>query len=114
MENIQASTGYNGDNTIKGTQMVIDINQAGPQEEPTNQMSREQMMNTIRDAFANYATDLTCENLIDGEPCSNDTFNEVVKIKRLSAIASPTGEEMVLPFKVFICSKCSEPIPDMK
>lgn len=93
--------------------MVIDINQ-GNESGPAQNMSREQMMNAIRDAFANHATDLKCENLIDGEPCSNDTFNEVVKIKRLSAITSPTGEEMVLPFKIFICSKCSEPIPDMK
>lgn len=88
--------------------MVLDINQPGSQEGPANQMSREQMMNAIRDAFANHATDMVCEK------CNNDTFNEVVKIKRLSAIASPTGEEMVLPFKVFTCSKCSEPIPDMK
>lgn len=88
--------------------MVIDINQSGNNTEQAPQMSREQMMNAIRDAFAAHATDLTCEK------CENDTFNEVVKIKRLSAITSPTGEEMVLPFKVFICSKCSEPIPDMK
>jgi hypothetical protein len=87
--------------------MILDLNQGGQNEQP-QQMSREQVMNAIRDAFANHATDLMCES------CQNDTFNEVVKIKRLSAIASPTGEEMVLPFKVFICSKCSEPIPDMK
>ena len=87
--------------------MILDLNQGG-QSEPVPQMSREQMMNAIRDAFASHATDLTCEK------CENDTFNEVVKIKRLSAIASPTGEEMVLPFKVFTCTKCSEPIPEMK
>lgn len=87
---------------------IIDINQGNSPEQQPQQMSRDQLMNSIRDAFANHATDLTCEK------CTNDTFNEVVKIKRLSAIASPTGEEMVLPFKVFICSNCSEPIPDMK
>jgi hypothetical protein len=98
---------YNKNNNQKEILMILDINQNNPNEQAP-QMSREQMMNAIRDAFANHATDLACEK------CSNDTFNEVVKIKRLSAIASPTGEEMVLPFKVFICSKCSEPIPDMK
>lgn len=87
---------------------IIDINQAGSTEPQASQMTRDQLMNSIREAFANHATDLTCEK------CNNDTFNEVVKIKRLSSIASPTGEEMVLPFKVFICSNCSEPIPDMK
>lgn len=87
--------------------MILDINQNPPAEQAP-QMSRDQMMNAIRDAFANHATDLTCHS------CGNDTFNEVVKIKRLSAIASPTGEEMVLPFKIFTCTKCSEPIPDMK
>jgi hypothetical protein len=86
--------------------MILDINQPGT--DPAPQVSREQMMNAIRDAFATHATDLSCEK------CDNDTFNEVVKIKRLSAIASPTGEEMVLPFKIFICAKCSEPIPEMK
>lgn len=83
--------------------MVIDINQQNGAGQPA-QMSREQMMNAIRDAFAAHAVDLSCEK------CNNETFTEVVKIKKLSAIASPTGEEMVLPFKVFICSSCSEPI----
>lgn len=83
--------------------MILDLN-SGNQPPKPEEMTREQIMNSIRDAFANHATDLKCEK------CENDTFNEVVKIKRLSAIASPTGEEMVLPFKVFICTKCSEPI----
>jgi hypothetical protein len=85
--------------------MVFDLN--GDKKAPT-QGDREQMMNAIRDAFATNATDVKCES------CENDTFSEVIRIKRLSAIASPTGEEMVLPFKVFICSKCNSPIPEMK
>lgn len=85
--------------------MVIDINGEKKAAPPAD---REQMMNAIRDAFAANAVDLKCES------CENDTFSEVIRIKRLSAIASPTGEEMVLPFKVFICSKCNTPIPDMK
>ena len=88
--------------------MILDINQPGSHEGPAPQMTREQMMNAIRDAFAAHAVDLKCEK------CENDTFNEVMKIKKLSAIASPTGEEMVLPFKLFICSNCSEPISGLE
>lgn len=85
--------------------MIFNID--GENKAPTSS-EREQMMNSIREAFITNAVDVKCES------CENDTFSEVIRIKRLSAIASPTGEEMVLPFKVFICSKCNTLIPEMK
>lgn len=46
------------------------------------------------------ATDVSCEN------CSNFTFTEVVLMKHLSAVASPTGEAVHVPFPTFACNAC--------
>ena len=40
------------------------------------------------------------------EKCDNKTFRQVVVLKKLSSLISPTGEEDILPIKVFICEKC--------
>jgi len=41
------------------------------------------------------------------EECQNDTFTQVYKIRTLSALLSPTGEEAKIPIQVFACVKCS-------
>ena len=46
------------------------------------------------------AIDLACEE------CANITFSEVIIVKQLSAIMSPTGQEIMAPIKTFQCSKC--------
>ena len=40
------------------------------------------------------------------EECENDTFNEVVKVRKLSALLSPSGQETMIPLKTFACTKC--------
>lgn len=45
------------------------------------------------------ASDIECD-------CGNDTFALAFKFKKLSAIASPTGTEQVVPIQVFKCRKC--------
>ena len=40
------------------------------------------------------------------EHCGNDTFSEVLKVRKLSALLSPTGEETMIPIKTFACTKC--------
>lgn len=45
------------------------------------------------------ATDLLCS-------CGNATFMPVMKFKRLSALVSPTGKEVVVPFEVYVCTAC--------
>jgi hypothetical protein len=41
------------------------------------------------------------------EKCENDTFNEVLKIRKLSALLSPTGQSTMIPIKTFACIECN-------
>ena len=40
------------------------------------------------------------------ESCGNDTFTQVFKIRKLSALLSPAGKETMIPMQVFACAKC--------
>ena len=40
------------------------------------------------------------------ESCENDTFSQVFKMRKLSALLSPTGEPTMIPIQVFACAKC--------
>ena len=41
------------------------------------------------------------------EKCENDTFTQVYKMRKLSALLSPTGQPTMIPMQVFSCTKCS-------
>ena len=40
------------------------------------------------------------------EKCENDTFQQAYKMRKLSALLSPTGQETMIPIQVFACAKC--------
>jgi|TARA_R110001592_G_scaffold14657_1_gene65357 hypothetical protein len=40
------------------------------------------------------------------DECGHDTFIEVLKMRKLSALLSPTGQETMIPIKAFACHKC--------
>ena len=40
------------------------------------------------------------------EKCENDTFTQVFKMRKLSALLSPAGQESMIPIQVFACHKC--------
>ena len=40
------------------------------------------------------------------ESCGNDTFIQVYKMRKLSALLSPTGKPTMIPIQVFACHKC--------
>jgi len=40
------------------------------------------------------------------EKCENDTFQQVFKIRKLSALLSPAGKESMIPMQIFACAKC--------
>ena len=40
------------------------------------------------------------------EKCENETFVQVYKMRKLSALLSPTGEEAMIPIQVFACYTC--------
>ena len=48
------------------------------------------------------ATDYKCED----EECGGDTFVIKYKIKKISALVSPTGQEAIVPIQVFACDTC--------
>jgi len=49
---------------------------------------------------ASSAKDVECDN------CSSLFFEPVILLKRLSALTSPTGEEMLFPAQLFRCTDC--------
>ena len=56
----------------------------------------------------NQAEDFKCEN------CENIYFQPVVRLKRISALVSPTGKEAVFPVQVMSCTKCGDIFNDLK
>lgn len=46
------------------------------------------------------AQDIVCEN------CGNYTFNEVLLMKKLSPLLSPSGKEAIIPIPTFACNAC--------
>lgn len=45
---------------------------------------------------------ITCEE------CGNDTFREVMMLRTVSALLSPTGQESIVPLQgLLACDKCS-------
>lgn len=63
--------------------------------DPRQQMRQQQQMPDL-----SLATDIVCEN------CNNLTFQEVVLLKKISAIASPNGKEGLIPIPTFACVAC--------
>jgi len=49
---------------------------------------------------ATSAKDVTCDS------CDGLFFEPVVLLKRLSPLASPSGEEMIFPAQLFRCADC--------
>ena len=47
------------------------------------------------------ATQLKCS-------CGAETFTGAFRLFKISALQSPTGQEMVAPMAVFLCSACGE------
>ena len=65
-----------------------------------NQQQMSQMNQQIASQLKN-AEDATCDE------CGCTSFAPVFIIKRLSALISPTGQEMNVPIQLFQCAKCS-------
>jgi hypothetical protein len=59
-------------------------------------MSQQQKLNVD----LSQAEDIGCDK------CENLYFTPVVMIKRLSALLSPTGQEVKFPVQLFQCTSC--------
>ena len=40
------------------------------------------------------------------EACENPTLIQVYKMRKLSALLSPAGQETMIPMQIFACAKC--------
>jgi uncharacterized Zn finger protein len=65
---------------------------------PSGKPDPRQMQQQMPDL--SLATDIVCEN------CGNLTFQEVMLMKKISAIASPNGKEGIIPIPTFACVAC--------
>ena len=55
--------------------------------------------------------DLTEADTMKCQSCENKIFIQGYVIKKISAIMSPTGEEVIAPVQVFNCGNCGEILP---
>ena len=40
------------------------------------------------------------------DECGHDVFTQVLKMRKVSALLSPTGQETMIPIQAFACVKC--------
>lgn len=59
------------------------------------------MENKVTPEMVKSATDVVCEK------CGGLTFKPIALLKKVSALLSPNGREMILPIQAFACDKCS-------
>ena len=55
--------------------------------------------------------DLKDADTMKCQKCENSIFIQGYVIKRISAILSPTGKEVIAPIQVFNCGNCGEMLP---
>jgi len=55
--------------------------------------------------------DLKDAETMECEKCNNKIFIQGYVIKKMSAILSPTGKEVIAPIQVFNCGSCGELLP---
>ncbi len=60
---------------------------------------------------AQVQVDLKDAETMTCQQCDNKIFIQGYVIKRLSAIISPTGQEVIAPVQVFNCGSCGELLP---
>tara|TARA_R100000808_G_C2129325_1_gene138850 strand:- start:411 stop:767 length:357 start_codon:yes stop_codon:yes gene_type:complete len=75
--------------------MAANMTQAGAEKAQS-----QKIMTNIREQVDTAAT-IVCES------CGAHVFNNSFVLKRISAITSPTGEEMVVPVQIFACASCN-------
>jgi ribosomal protein S27AE len=55
--------------------------------------------------------DLKDADTMKCQKCGNSIFIQGYVIKKISAIVSPTGKEVIAPIQVFNCGNCGEMLP---
>ena len=50
--------------------------------------------------------DFSKTSQIQCEACDGSTFKQTLLLRKMSALASPSGQETIIPMQVFACEKC--------
>tara|TARA_R100000008_G_C3571543_1_gene162474 strand:- start:857 stop:1114 length:258 start_codon:yes stop_codon:yes gene_type:complete len=58
--------------------------------------------------------DISATTAIKCEKCGNDTFEQSLLLRKLSALVSPTNQETIIPMAVFACTKCNHVNDDFR
>ena len=69
------------------------------------------LMKPIGQPQPQVQNDLTQADTMACQECENNIFIQGYIIKKISAILSPTGKEVVAPIQVFNCGSCGELLP---
>lgn len=48
------------------------------------------------------------------DECESDVFKQVIFIKKISALLSPNGQEVIVPVQAFACDKCGHVNKDIR
>ena len=67
---------------------------------PMKPLPKQQLQVALKDADT-----MKCQ------ACGNTVFIQGYVIKKISAIVSPTGKEVIAPIQVFNCGNCGEMLP---
>ena len=60
-----------------------------------------------KDGQAQETIDMSQTTPIKCDKCENQTFKQTLLIRKMSALVSSSGQEMVIPIGVFACETCS-------
>ena len=63
---------------------------------PTQQQMQQQIQASLKDA-----TSVECEE------CKNAYFKPAFLLRKISALVSPTGQEIIVPVQVLKCDSCN-------
>ena len=50
--------------------------------------------------------DFSKTSQIKCEACGGSTFKQTLLLRKMSALVSPNGQEVIIPMQVFSCEKC--------
>ena len=56
----------------------------------------------------NDAEDMACPK------CENQFFKPIFRVKKISPLLSPTGEEVIVPIQLLACMSCEHIVSDIK
>ena len=64
------------------------------------------MMIPGKDGQMQEQIDFSKTSQIKCDACGCSTFKQTLLLRKMSALASPSGQETIIPMQVFACEKC--------